>query len=86
MVGGASCGLFLGGLGVGIEKGVVAPKYYKNRRTVSVATGASQALLLHTESELQFGRAFFFEMTTVCFWQRLKPLETEKTFAGQGAY
>jgi hypothetical protein len=23
---------------------------------------------------------------TVCFWQRLQRAETEKTFAGQGAY
>jgi len=25
-------------------------------------------------------------LKTVCFWQRLKQLKTEKTFAGQGAY
>jgi hypothetical protein len=25
-------------------------------------------------------------LKTVCFWQRLKQLKTEKTFAGQGPY
>jgi len=44
------------------------------------------ALLPVLAQAAKSGGSFQQSTKTVCFWQRLKHLKTEKTFAGQGAY
>jgi hypothetical protein len=44
------------------------------------------ALLPQLAFPTKSGGSFLKSEKTVCFWQRLKRTETEKTFAGQRAY
>jgi len=43
-------------------------------------------LLLQLAIPTKSSNPFKKSRKTVCFWQRLQRVETEKTFAGQGAY
>jgi len=48
--------------------------------------GWAHALLPVLAQAAKSIESFQQSIKTVCFWQRLKHLKTEKTFAGQGAY
>jgi hypothetical protein len=61
---------------VGIIK-IQLPSVYWNR---------AATLLLQLAFPTKSVDSFRKSGKTVCFWQRLKRTETEKTFAGQGSY
>ena len=65
--------------------GVGDPSIIKIRQD-GFASVRSPALLPVLEFVAKTAFRFCKRIKTVCFWQRLKRLKTEKTFAGQGAY
>ena len=69
----------------GIRGEIGLPWRYKNQVEHSRTVFAHALLRVPVgsgKSRIRFWRL----AKTVCFWQRLKQLKTEKTFAGQGAY
>jgi hypothetical protein len=61
------------------------PWDYKNQVEYG-AVGARHPLLPHPVLAGKSVVRFWQCAKTVCFWQRLKQVKTEKSFAGQGAY
>jgi hypothetical protein len=53
---------------------------------LAAACARAHALLPVLVSAAKSVVSFCKWLKTVCFWQHLKQLKTEKTFAGQGAY
>lgn len=69
----------------GIKSGCGLPWHYKNQAAFSTAVSAHALLPVPVQAGKSLVRLWQW-VKTVCFWQRLKQLKTEKTFAGQGAY